>query len=40
MFAAAEGRSNIGIPKKVGREFTKPGTFKMRSLPSRARKKK
>jgi hypothetical protein len=28
MYAAAEGKSNIGIPKKVGEEFTeadKPG---------------
>lgn len=38
MYAAAEGKSNIGIPKKVGKEFTKadPGG----KLPKQAPKAK
>lgn len=38
MFAAAEGKSTLGIPKKVGEEFTaadKPG-----KLPAKAPKKR
>lgn len=37
MYAAREGRSNIGIPKSVGRDFTRadPGG----KLPSRAKRK-
>lgn len=38
MYAAAEGKSTIGIPQKVGEEFTaadKPG-----KLPAKAPKKK
>jgi len=41
MFAAASGNSTIGIPKKVGAEFTedlKPGSVK--DLPKRAKPKK
>lgn len=38
MYAAAEGKSTLGIPKKVGKEFTsadKPG-----KLPKKTKKKK
>lgn len=37
MHAAAEGRSTIGIPKKVGKEFVKGDTGG--KLPKRARKR-
>ena len=38
MFAAAKGKSTLGIPKKVGKEFAKsdPGG----KLPKKVRKKK
>lgn len=35
MYAAAEGKSNIGIPKKVGKEFVKAGPVG-KNLPKRA----
>lgn len=35
MYAAAEGKSNIGIPKKVGKEFVKAGPAS-KNLPKRA----
>jgi hypothetical protein len=38
MYAAAEGRSTLGIPAKVGREFVKgdkPGKLPMRKGKSR-----
>ena len=38
MYAAAEGNSNIGIPKKVAKEFIKADTSK--ELPEKAPKKK
>jgi hypothetical protein len=38
MFAAAAGKSTLGIPKKVGREFTKAD--KPGKLPARAKKGK
>lgn len=34
MYAAAEGRSTLGIPQKVGKEFTK-GSPKLKGLPKR-----
>jgi hypothetical protein len=37
MYAAAEGKSSLGIPKKVGREFVKGDT--KRALPKRAPKR-
>jgi len=41
MHAAAEGRSNLGIPKKVGKEFTKAQHGKsVKNLPERKRSKK
>lgn len=36
MYAAAAGKSNIGIPKKVGKEFVKAGPAK-KNLPERAK---
>jgi hypothetical protein len=39
MYAAAEGKSNIGIPKKVGKEFVKAGP-KSKNLPVKAPVKK
>ena len=38
MYAAAEGHSNIGIPKKVAKEYIKKDTGK--KLPEKAPKKK
>lgn len=39
MHAAAEGRSTIGIPKKVGTEFAKGAKgMKVKRLPKRVRK--
>lgn len=38
MYAAAEGKSNIGIPKKVGKEFVKAGKAKA-NLPQKVMKK-
>jgi hypothetical protein len=38
MYAAAEGKSNIGIPKKIGKEFVKAGPKKA-NLPSRVTNK-
>lgn len=38
MYSAAEGKSNIGIPKKVGKEFVKAGPAK-KDLPKRAPKR-
>ncbi len=35
MYAAAEGKSTLGIPKKVGKEFVKAGPAKAK-LPARA----
>jgi hypothetical protein len=35
MYAAAAGKSNIGIPKKVGKEFVKAGPAK-KNLPAKA----
>lgn len=41
MHAAAEGRSNIGIPKKVGKEFVKEQHGKStKGLPEKKRAKK
>ena len=44
MFAAASGKSNIGIPKKVGKEFSaaqhKAGKGSVKRLPSRKKGKK
>lgn len=34
MYAAAEGKSTLGIPKKVGKEFVKAGPAK-KNLPTR-----
>lgn len=34
MYAAAEGKSTLGIPKKVGKEFVKAGPAK-KNLPAR-----
>lgn len=39
MYAAAEGKSNIGIPKKVGKEFVKAGPASDK-LPKRVKKTK
>ncbi len=40
MHAAAEGRSTIGIPKKVGQEFAKGAHGKsLKGLPKRVHKK-
>jgi hypothetical protein len=39
MYAAAEGKSNIGIPKKVGKEFVKAGPVS-KNLPERVKEKK
>lgn len=36
MYAAAAGKSNIGIPKKVGKEFVAAGPAK-KNLPERAK---
>lgn len=36
MYAAAAGKSNIGIPKKVGKEFIKAGPAK-KNLPEVAK---
>jgi hypothetical protein len=36
MYAAAAGKSNIGIPKKVGKEFVKAGPAK-KNLPERVK---
>ena len=38
MYAAAEGKSNIGIPKKVGKEFVKAGKAKP-NLPQKVQKR-
>jgi len=38
MYAAAEGKSNIGIPKKVGKEFVKAGAAS-KNLPNKVPKK-
>ena len=38
MYAAAEGKSNIGIPKKVGKEFVKAGPQKA-NLPAKVTQK-
>jgi len=38
MYAAAAGKSNIGIPKKVGKEFIKAGKAKA-NLPQKVMKK-
>lgn len=38
MYAAAEGKSNIGIPKKVGKEFVKAGPAS-KNLPKKVTKK-
>jgi len=38
MYAAAAGKSTLGIPKKVGKEFVK--SDKGGKLPKRARRKK
>jgi len=38
MYAAAEGESTLGIPKKVGKEFVKGSAPK--NLPKKAPKKK
>lgn len=38
MYAAASGKSTIGIPKKVGKEFVKAGPAK-NNLPKRVPKK-
>ncbi|MGR3910027.1 hypothetical protein Q3A80_23580 [Burkholderia sp. SR8] len=41
MHAAAEGRSKIGIPKKVGKDFTSAQHGKsVKNLPERKRGKK
>lgn len=36
MYAAASGKSNIGIPKKVGKEFVSAGKAQ-KNLPERAK---
>ena len=38
MYAAAEGKSTIGIPKKVGKEFVKAGPAS-KNLPKKVPKK-
>lgn len=38
MYAASEGKSNIGIPKKVGKEFVEAPAPK--NLPKKVAKKK
>jgi len=38
MYAAAAGKSNIGIPKKVGKKFIKAGKAKA-NLPQKVMKK-
>jgi len=38
MYAAAEGKSTIGIPKKVGKEFVKSGPASNK-LPNKVPKK-
>ena len=41
MYAAADGKSTLGIPKAVGKEFTattRPGSVK--KLPARAKSKR
>ena len=38
MYAAAEGKSTLGIPKKVGKEFIKSGLAKP-NLPQKVMKK-
>ena len=38
MYAAAAGKSTLGIPKKVGKEFVKAGPTKA-NLPKRVPKK-
>lgn len=38
MYAAAEGKSNIGIPKKIGKEFVKAGPSS-KNLPNKVPKK-
>lgn len=35
MYAAASGKSTLGIPKKVGKEFVKAGPSK-KNLPAKA----
>lgn len=39
MFASAEGKSNLGIPAKVGREFI-AASHGIKDLPKRAKPKK
>ena len=40
MYAAAAGKSTLGIPKKVGKEFVKAGPVKsQKDLPKRVPKK-
>ena len=38
MYAAAEGKSTLGIPKKVGKEFVKAGKAKP-NLPQKVAKR-
>jgi hypothetical protein len=38
MYAAAEGKSTLGIPKKVGKEFVKSG-FASNKLPKKIMKR-
>jgi len=38
MYAAAEGKSTLGIPKKVGKEFVKAGKAKP-NLPQKVMKR-
>lgn len=38
MYAAAAGKSTIGIPKKVGKEFVKAGPAS-KNLPTKVQKK-
>lgn len=38
MYAAAEGKSTLGIPKKVGKEFVKAGKAKP-NLPQKVTKR-
>jgi len=38
MYAAAEGKSTLGIPKKVGKEFVKAGKAKP-NLPQKVNKR-
>ena len=38
MYAAAEGKSTLGIPKKVGKEFVKAGKAKP-NLPQKVQKR-